>query len=608
MVRVLPIFGNVLLALDILRDGYLPRELPPSFSSHAFAQASPTLPRGPKEWTTPTGLNLARPGSLRRRLDIVNPFSAKLMAEQVAAGWTELAAHYGQSEIGMSSPVSGAPGSRAIVWRSGWAERRQQRASRMYRARYVLRSDVSEFYPSVYTHSLEWALHGKSASKARLRSRTPDPLGALLDTAVRHGQDGQTKGLPVGPDASLAAAEVIMTAVDLELQKQYPGIATFSWRAVDDLEVFSSTQSEAEDILVTWQSSLASYELVANPRKTLIVPGPQPLEPGWRIELAQMRIRSAGDSSCASDLYSFFSRAFELVARYPTEAVLSYAIAKCRSYTGVGPQSAQALQELVLASVVVEPSCLTYAAMVLELLHKRGFKIGRDRLASTLNDLCEYHSRREHGSEVAWALYMIRRFELKLEEASAVGIAAMVDNCSLVMLFDLVDAGQVPSGPDLSLAIARAEAPEAWRSEDWLLALECSRRGWANDAELKATDGWKTLLARDIGFFHTAPTLAVAALRPSSPARAAASGADAQSTASAGISDARATPDDAEGSISSADALRRGRPPIQKTRTPGADLDGSSMASDTASDADALELEEDEWMPNPTVSSYGRPS
>ena len=29
-------------------------------------------------------------------------------------------------------------------------------------ARYILKTDISQFYPSVYTHSIPWALHGKA--------------------------------------------------------------------------------------------------------------------------------------------------------------------------------------------------------------------------------------------------------------------------------------------------------------------------------------------------------------------------------------------------------------------------------------------------------------
>src|SRR5690606_23357300 len=112
----------------------------------------------------------------------------------------------------------------ALIPRVPFGQQPAHRAARMNRARYVLISDIGEFYPSIYTHSLEWALHGKAASKARLAAKRRAPFGRSLDQAVAIGQGGQTKGIPIGPDTSLLLAEIILTAVDLELQQTHPDV------------------------------------------------------------------------------------------------------------------------------------------------------------------------------------------------------------------------------------------------------------------------------------------------------------------------------------------------------------------------------------------------
>ena len=51
------------LSEELLARGYLPKELPPSFSSSDFAGASSSLKATPpNQWTQPVVLNLARPG------------------------------------------------------------------------------------------------------------------------------------------------------------------------------------------------------------------------------------------------------------------------------------------------------------------------------------------------------------------------------------------------------------------------------------------------------------------------------------------------------------------------------------------------------------------
>ena len=67
-------------------------------------------------------------------------------------------------------------------------------------------------------------------------SKGPELLGGLLDRNVRTGQDGQTKGLPIGPDTSLLLAETILCAIDSQLQSLYPQTRDFCIRFMDDLE------------------------------------------------------------------------------------------------------------------------------------------------------------------------------------------------------------------------------------------------------------------------------------------------------------------------------------------------------------------------------------
>jgi hypothetical protein len=44
----------------------------------------------------------------------------------------------------------------------------------------IVLADISEFYHSIYTHSISWALHTKSVAKANLRTRKPIVADRLL--------------------------------------------------------------------------------------------------------------------------------------------------------------------------------------------------------------------------------------------------------------------------------------------------------------------------------------------------------------------------------------------------------------------------------------------
>lgn len=515
-----------MLVQDVLAKGYFPRELPISFTTESFAAAwgpiNTAVPTQAK--TIPATLNLARPGSLRRRLSIPNPFSQLALVRECAAGWGEIQAHVRESRISLTTPtyVTASLG-RAIPPRRWLPDRPRERAARMQRARYVFRSDVSECYASIYTHSLEWALHTKEAAKARIGgsgSGGAPPLGERLDKAVRKGQDNQTKGIPISPDTSLVLAEIVLSAIDVGLQARHPGIELRCLRFMDDIEFYASTQSEAEDVLLSWQSLLADYELMVNPTKTGIREAPAELEAAWRTTLSQFVIRRRTDLVAANDIYSFFSLAFDLARANPTDGVLSYAIRKATG-AAQGVESWAAVQQLMMAAAAVDPSCLEKVAIALEFARVAGAHLEYRRIEEGLNDLCRYHSAREHGSEVTWALWILRRYGLPLSSDAASSVARMQDNCALLLLFDLDRLRKIDGGtPNLDAARARAEAHGSWESEDWLLSYECARNHWVSDANIRSVPHWAALLDRGVHFFNVAPVPTTASSAPGNRARA----------------------------------------------------------------------------------------
>jgi hypothetical protein len=108
-------------------------------------------------------------------------------------------------------------------------------------------------------------------------------------------------------------------------------------------------------------------------------------------------------------------------------------------------------------------------------------------------------------------LSIIRDHDLAVSETSASLVAGMRDNCSLLLLWDLVSSGYVEGGgPDMTSAVQRAEHTDAWKSEDWLLAYEACRRGWANDKEFRKQAHWNELLKLGVAFFlpFAAPAVA----------------------------------------------------------------------------------------------------
>src|SRR6266851_4721918 len=196
-------------AVNLLTRGYFPRELPPPFTTEAFgafvavpAQRA-TLP-AQRDWTCCVSHNLARPGSLRRPLKIPNPVHHLPLAEEIERQWPMLVGQFRRASFSASVPiVRRTILDRAIVPRLSHRVLSRLRARRFVGTRYFLRTDINQFYSSIYTHSVPWALHGKAIAKANIGTTAAD----AIDRAFRNQQGGQTVGIPIGPDCSLVAAE-----------------------------------------------------------------------------------------------------------------------------------------------------------------------------------------------------------------------------------------------------------------------------------------------------------------------------------------------------------------------------------------------------------------
>ena len=151
--------------VSLIKNGYFPRELPPPFTTDPFGDlVSAKLPSFPQEydgssspyfWSRAAVHNLTRVGSLRRNLSITNPVNYLLLAKQIAADWAAVYAHCVASSYSLSKPNLTFTFGRAIGREQPLAAVPGFRARLYATSRYVLKTDISAFYPTIYTHSIQ---------------------------------------------------------------------------------------------------------------------------------------------------------------------------------------------------------------------------------------------------------------------------------------------------------------------------------------------------------------------------------------------------------------------------------------------------------------------
>ena len=406
---------------NLLARGYFPKELPPPFNTKTFGIFADTTPaavlqldttkNGSKSnlTTRPAIHNLARSGTLRRKLTIPNPVNQYQVALAVTQGWRDIKSVCANSPFSLTTPRYLKHTARAISPTNDFDAMPVARARSRTASRYLLTTDLSQFYPSIYTHSIPWALHTKPVSKAKQNDYSL--LGNVLDLAIRNGQDKQTIGIPIGPDTSLAIAEVILSSVDIRLSGP---ITKRGFRYIDDIGCGFRTIAEAEDTLGQLQHYIGELQLQLNPKKTKITELPSELESSWVPHLRLFAFRSSSPGAQQTDLLSYFGRAFELAASHREEAILRYTVQRLRS-VNIFEKNWALYESLLLQCLSVEPGT---APAVIGELYKYHLRMPLDlgRIADSLQQLIEDHAPLHHGSEIVWALWGAICLNCKLED------------------------------------------------------------------------------------------------------------------------------------------------------------------------------------------------
>ncbi len=465
----------------LLSKGYFPQDIPQPFNTASFGTVAARGGLPPEFLPNAKGKfvrhaltakhNQARVRRLRRILGLPNPVLFFNLCHVICERWQELRTHIAKDHLTITSPQVIGSGERAIVPKTAPPDRPAIKATRRTRGRYALIADIQQFYPSVYTHSLAWALHGKL--KAKKNKGDMSLTGNRLDFWVRQGQDQQTRGIPIGPDTSLVLAEILLTAVDIGLVARIGKVSGF--RAIDDYELIFSTVSAAENALAEFQAVLESYDLRLNEEKTRIIELPQILDDTWPLQLRRFEIRTETKWESA-DLLDFFNLAFELSTMHPEASVLRYAISRVRGLS-LRRSTWRLYQALFLQCANAEPGTLKHVIAELTRHKDLGCKLNHDQIGATIEQLVSRHVPLGHGSEVAWAIWLAVATKSQITKEAAKLIATTDD--PLVPLLSLhANAEKLVMGGLDTTTWEDLMTPEELWGEQWLLCYEANVKRW----------------------------------------------------------------------------------------------------------------------------------
>lgn len=157
----------------------------------------------------------------------------------------------------------------------------------------MLQVDISKCFPSIYTHSIGWAVKNKRLAK--VKPKVHGSFDGEFDNLMQLANYRETNGIIIGPEVSRIFAEIILQKIDLNLidkmiNNEYYISKDYDFRRyVDDYFVFFRSEDVKLSFIKSLEFSLLEYKMYLNEAKTTIVSRPF----ATNISLSKHALRNA---------------------------------------------------------------------------------------------------------------------------------------------------------------------------------------------------------------------------------------------------------------------------------------------------------------------------
>jgi hypothetical protein len=465
----------------LLANGYFPTELPPPFTSAKYADAC--VEQGTK-WeadgvykfvSSPESYSIPRFLEIRRKLSLVNPINQFRVARLISQNWDEVREKLDRSKTSEFTSKLRLSGSGRPIEAVNFSKVDRARVRILGGYGAYLKTDIARFYPSIYTHSLPWSLYGKEYCKENRHQKDfKNKFGDKIDKAVRDGQSEQTIGISIGPDTSRILSELIMCSVEDIVKEKLIDFDSRSFRYVDDFLIAINPNEAPSEVIAALSVALYEFELEVNAEKTEILGLGHPHNFGWAHELRAYEV-SRYEKAQVTDIDSFFEKTITLADQNPRANVALYS-SKVAATFRIMPENEDHRAFWLLHLARRYPSSLPF---VIEFLILRSSQEGfpRSIIEKFVVGLIPSLASRGHIHELSWLLFAVRELNIKIDAKNFSDVVRLRSSVVALLTFDLWHRGQIDGPVDFKFWRSFANA-DGLRSEMWLVAYECSVKGW----------------------------------------------------------------------------------------------------------------------------------
>ncbi|MEX0595340.1 MAG: RNA-directed DNA polymerase, partial [Candidatus Paceibacterota bacterium] len=353
--------------------GFFPEELPPEFGPYGISEeiaedlwdrieelrsVSGDQERKPSE---PTSISFPKSEFVRRNFHFLNPLYFARLSHTILTNWQEITEHTEQSKFSTSRLVL-SDSKKQIFKHDPFSKSIDQRINRSASKEYVLYVDIENFYPSIYTHTIDWAFNG-GVPRHYSEHNKREHVGVALDKDVHRSQGNITSGIVIGPVTSRIISEIISSHFDHIISSEFDSIT--GTRYVDDYHLFVSSKEEIENVQIVLQKVLSNFKLKFNEAKIQIDSLPEVYSDYWTKYFDNKEQLIRDNRLDKKEAVRRFSKAFELIKKDTKNPSLRYFFRVLEDKSIIQHFELSMLLELIHHSVKIDPRSISRACIAM---------------------------------------------------------------------------------------------------------------------------------------------------------------------------------------------------------------------------------------------------
>jgi SAM-dependent methyltransferase len=307
-------------------------------------------------------------------------------------------------------------------------EKTERKLREAFGQRFAAHTDIANFFPSVYSHAVPWAVVGFDHAKKHKSQKHKGEWFNQLDEKLRKLKRNETQGVAIGPATSNIFSEAILARVDDELSGDFS-----YFRYIDDYTAYCDTEDKAQSFIRRLAEELSKYGLMLNIKKTEVIPLPQALTADWIGELA-LRLPN-NDELSGYDAVNYLNLAVQIAKSTPDGSVLKYAL-KNIVRRKLGFMAEFDIIRYALNLSFHQTALLPLLEPLLDATLFPGFFLFGDELLRIALENARY--RRSDG--MAWSLYYLNKYGVTIDAQIVKEIVASRDCVGLLLLYQSGDA------------------------------------------------------------------------------------------------------------------------------------------------------------------------